>query len=141
MSRETYLSRWGVARNYCLYFGKEAQSGNLDRAVESIVASARQGNRFTLLLHRKQLKEFRKRGWDCLHTSISIKALPLFGTNSSLIRQVTALQTADPDLILVKGSDTANFPGNETAISFANIATCPPKGYASELIIEPLETL
>jgi glycosyltransferase involved in cell wall biosynthesis len=120
-SREEYLSRWGAAQHYCLYFGPEAQAGDLYETVESIVAAARRGHRFTLLLHRRQFREFRKRGWNGLHTGITISPLPLFGAVRSLTRQVAALQSADPDMIPVQGSDEAHFPGIEAAILFKEI--------------------
>jgi glycosyltransferase involved in cell wall biosynthesis len=121
-SRDCYLSRWGAARNYCLYFGPETQAGDLYETVENIVAGARRGHRFTLLLHRRQFKEFRKRGWNGLHTGITICPLPLFGAGRSLTRQVAALQSADPDMIAVQGAEDAHFPGTEAAIPFKEIA-------------------
>jgi len=121
-SRVLYRTRWGVARHYCLYFGKETPVGDLYDTVESIVAGARCGHRFTLLLHRRQFKEFRKRGWNALHTGITICPLPLFGTGRSLARQVASLQSADPDMIPVQGAEGVPFPGIATAIPFNEIA-------------------
>ena len=122
LSRDIYLSRWGVAHHYCLYFGKEAQAGDLYDTVERIVTGARHGHRFTLLLHRRQFKEFQKRGWNRLHTGITICPLPLFGAVRSLARQISALQSADPDMILVQGAEGALFPASDAAIPFNEIA-------------------
>jgi hypothetical protein len=121
-SQEQYLSRWGAAQHYCLYFGPLAQAGDLYETVETIVARARRGHRFTLLLHRRQFKEFRKRDWNGLHTGITICPLPLFAAKRSLARQVAALQTANPDMMLVIGAEGALFPGGGTAIPFNEIA-------------------
>jgi hypothetical protein len=111
LSRDRYLVRWGVARHYCLYFGPETDAGDLSETVEAIVAAARRGHRFTLLLHRRQFKEFRKRGWNGLHTAIAICKLPLFGVQRSFARQFAALQAADPDLIPVRRAENVVFPG------------------------------
>jgi hypothetical protein len=138
LSRENYLSRWGVAQHYCLYFGKETQAGDLSDTVETIVTCARQGHRFTLLLHRKQFKEFRKRGWNGLHTSITICPLPMFAAARSLTRQFAALQNAFPDMIPVHGTEGALFPGSDTAISFNEIAAHLSKTISSHLD-HPLE--
>lgn len=110
LSRDIYLSRWGVARHYCLYFGPETDA-DLSGTVEAIVDAARRGHRFTLLLHRRQARDFRRRGWNGLHTAIAICKLPLFGVQRSLARQFAALQAADPDLIPVRGSEHVKFPG------------------------------
>ena len=111
LSRDRYLARWGVARHYCLYFGPEADATDLSGTVESLLAASRQGHRFTLLLHRRQFKEFQRRGWNGLHTAIAICRLPLFGVQRSLARQFAALKATDPDLIPVRGSEDVIFPG------------------------------
>jgi len=121
-SREQYISRWGAPHHYCLYFGPGIQAGDLHTTIESIVAGARRGHRFTLLLHRKQFKEFRKRGWNSLHASIAISSLPWLGAVRSLTRQVAALQLADPDMLLVRGTEEALFPGCDVTIPFNEIA-------------------
>jgi glycosyltransferase involved in cell wall biosynthesis len=111
LSRDRYLLRWGVARHYCLYLGPETDAGDLSETVAAIVAVARRGHRFTLLLHRRQFKEFRVLGWNGLHTAIAICKLPLFGVQRSFARQFAALQAADPDLIPVRRAENVVFPG------------------------------
>jgi hypothetical protein len=133
LSRECYLSRWGNLNHYCLYFGKEVPAGDMYDTVESIVAGARHGHRFNLLLHRKQFKEFRKRGWNLLHTGIKISPLPLFAPGRSLARQIAALQSADPNLILVRGAEGALFPGSDSAIAFDEIAATRRNKISSHL--------
>ncbi|MDA8431170.1 MAG: glycosyltransferase [Geobacteraceae bacterium] len=123
ISRDTYLSRWGAAQHYCLYFGREARAADLSDTVTSIVAGARLGHRYTLLLHRRQFKEFRKQGWNGLHTGITLSPLPTFGGRRSLARQVTALRSAHPGMIPVQGVEGALFPGLDVTIPFNEIAT------------------
>jgi hypothetical protein len=137
LSRERYLSCWGVARHYCLYFGPEEQAGDLTGTVEAIVAAARLGHHFTLLLHRRQFKEFRKRGWNGLHTGISICRLPLIGARRGLARQLAALETADPDMVPVRGAEGVLFPGRDTAIPFSEITSSRRSSISSHLDYSP----
>lgn len=139
-SRDTYLARWGVSRTYCLYFGTELPASGLEHMLEAILSRARQGNRFTLILHRKQLKEFRKQGWHALHTGITLRQLPIFGTMRALGRLVSALQDEHPDLVLVKGSELATFPENRPAISFDRIAGSTKSGYSAAYSVTDPET-
>jgi len=125
LSRDSYQARWGVARHYCLYFGPQTAAADLSGTVEAIVAAARRGHRFTLLLHRRQFKGFRQRGWNGLHTALVICRLPLLGVQRSLVRQIAALQAADPDLIPVQGAENAVFPGIAAAMSLDEVlAAC-----------------
>ena len=127
LSRDRYLERWGVTRHYCLYFGPKADAADMPGMFEALVAGARQGHRFSLLLHRRQFKEFRKRGWDSLHTGITICPLPLFGTARSLALQFAALQAADPDMIPVRGTDNAELPGVTAPISLNEVVAARKK--------------
>lgn len=137
LSREMCLSRWGVARHYCLYFGKESQASDLSDTVETIVAAARRGHRFTLLLHRRQFKEFSKRGWNRLHTGITICPLPVFGAARKLVQHIAALQMSDPDLILVQGVEGVPFPGSDLALPFNEIAAACTNTISSHLKHSP----
>jgi hypothetical protein len=128
LSRDLYLSRWGIARHYCLYFGPERDAADLSGAVEALVAAARRGHRFTLVLHRRQHKEFRQRGWNGLHTAIELRRLPLFGVQRSLARQLAALQAADPDLIPVRGAENVEFPGVAASMCLDDIVTVRGNG-------------
>jgi hypothetical protein len=120
-SQANYLERWGCARHYCLYFGPKADAAELSATVETLVAAARQGHRFTLMLHRKQFKEFRRRGWNGLHTAVIMYKLPFLGAQRSLIRQFAALQAADPDLIPVVGGEDVLFPAVTAPICLNDI--------------------
>lgn len=121
-SRASYLGRWGLARHYSIYFGGKTDAGTLTDSIETILEGARQGHSFTLLLHRRQASDFRRIGWNALHTGISIKCLSLLMPQRDLSRQLHALKTAVPDTILVRGMDDAAFHGAETAIPFHEMA-------------------
>lgn len=116
-SRSLYISKWGLPRHYCLYFGKEAEAMSLDTMITAILDGARQGHRFTLLLHRRQYSLFRKMGWNGLHTGIELRCLSLLFPLRSLQRQFLALQASSPDLLAVRGCSGILFPCVDTAIS------------------------
>jgi glycosyltransferase involved in cell wall biosynthesis len=120
-SRGTYRARWGVGRHYCLYFGPERDAAGLSETVDAMVAAARLGHRFTLLLHRRQFKEFRRRVWNGLHTSIEVNQLPVLGVQRSILHRIAALHAADPDLIPVRGEQHLDFPGAAVAICLDDI--------------------
>ncbi|MBK5276874.1 MAG: glycosyltransferase [Desulfuromonadales bacterium] len=127
-SHDRYLARWGVAHHYCLYFGSEADAADFSETLAAIAAAARKGHRFTLLLHRRQFNEFRRRGWIALHTAIVLCRLPILGARRSLERQFAALQTVDPDLIPVRGAEDVEFPGAAAAICLSEIVAIHQNG-------------
>lgn len=116
-SRSVYLSRWGVPRHYCVYFGKEADAASLESSVTALLDGARQGHRFTLLLHRRQYADFRKLGWNGLHVGLELHRLSLLAPARDLRRKMAALRSASPDLLAVRGVSGVTFPDVETALS------------------------
>jgi glycosyltransferase involved in cell wall biosynthesis len=116
-SRAAYISRWGITRHYCVYFGAEADAGALGDTVAAIVDGARQGHRFTLLLHRRQYSVFRKLGWNGLHTGIDLRKASLLFPLRDLQRKIKALRIASPDMLAVRGCSGITFPGVDASIS------------------------
>jgi glycosyltransferase involved in cell wall biosynthesis len=116
-SRSAYISGWGIPSHYCVYFGKEADAGSLDETVSTILDGARQGHRFTLLLHRHQYSVFRKMGWNGLHTGIDLHQVSFLFPLRDLQRKIKALLSASPDLLAVRGCCNTAFPGIDAAIS------------------------
>jgi hypothetical protein len=115
-SRSSYLSKWGVARHYCVYFGKDADSVALEDIVTAILESARQGHRFSLFLHRRQYSDFRKMGWNGLHTGIELHQIAIFFPLRDIQRKLAALRLVSPDLLAVRGTSGVAFPGVDAAI-------------------------
>jgi glycosyltransferase involved in cell wall biosynthesis len=120
-SRSAYISRWGISRHYCVYFGKETDAGSLRDTITAILDGARQGHRFTLLLHRRQYCSFRKMGWNGLHTGIDLHRISLLFPVRGFQRKVMALRSASPDLLAVQGCSGITFPGVEAAISHVEL--------------------
>jgi hypothetical protein len=120
-SRTAYLSRWGIARHYCIYFGPEADAVAVDDTVAAILDGARRGHRFTLLLHRRQFAAFRKMGWNGLHTGITLHRISLLFPQRDLQKMIAALRAASPDLLAVRGCSGVVFPGVDAAISLQEL--------------------
>ena len=120
-SRERYLGQWGASRHYCVYFGPDTDVSPLVDAVETILEGSRQGHRFTLLLHNRQAREFRRCGWSCLHTGIDLVRLSMFMPQRDLVRKLKALREAVPGMIMVCWKDDAPSAGMEMAISFTGM--------------------
>lgn len=122
ISRERYLEQWGISRHYCIYFGSDTDAGALADAMETILEGARRGHRFTLLLHHRQTSEFRRCGWNCLHTGIEQTRLSIFMPQRDLVRKIGALREAAPEMIMVRWENDASAAGMEMAIPFSGVA-------------------
>ena len=128
-SSSAYRERWGVIRHYCVYFGRDTLSGSLVNAIETILNGARQGHRFTLLLHRHQVSDFRKMGLQNRHTGIETRCISLFSPQRYLKKQYACLKSESPDIIPVRGWEGIDFPGVSTAIPFSELtAAIGPAG-------------
>jgi len=129
-SRLAYLAVWGENRHYLVYFGKDADAAGLDSAVDSILSVARFGHRFTLLLHRRQHSDFRRKGWNGLHTGIELYCISMLFTERDLTRKIKSLLNESPDLQAVGGTPGLQFPLIDTAISMEELAltTAPDPG-------------
>jgi glycosyltransferase involved in cell wall biosynthesis len=120
--REQYLARWDASRHYGVYLGPDTDVTPLIDAVETILEGSRQGHRFTLLLHHRQAREFRRCGWSCLHTGMEPVRLSMFMPQRDLVRKLRALREADPGMTMVYWKDEAPAVGMEMAIPFTVMA-------------------
>jgi len=126
-SRLAYLAVWGVNNHYVVYFGKETDAADLGGTIDAILSAARLGHRFTLLLHRCQYSDFRRKGWNGLHVGIELYRISTLFTQRNLKRKLSALLDESPDMLAVRGSVGLQFPLIDTAISMDElIATTLP---------------
>jgi hypothetical protein len=116
-SQTAYRARWGIDRHYSVYFGPDAEVGSLADTIDIILNGARQGHRFTLLLHRRHYSAFRKMGWNGLHTNIELLPLSLLFPLRNLQQKILALRSASPDMLSVRGCSETTFPGSDAALS------------------------
>jgi len=130
-SRSAYLATWGVSRHYIVYFGKQVDASCLGDTLEVILEGARQGHRFTLLLHRRQHRHFFRMGWHGLHTGIELHAVSMLFPQRDLQRKLSSLKAASPDLLVVRGSDDIALPFMETAIPLGELISAIT-GYSTE---------
>ncbi|MDR3579188.1 MAG: glycosyltransferase [Oryzomonas sp.] len=129
-SRERYRGQWGATRHYCVYFGPDTDVSPLADAVETILEGSRQGHRFTLLLHHRQAKEFRRCGWSCLHTGIDLVRLSMLMPQRDLVRKLGVLQGAAPGMTMVCWKDDAPSAGMEMAMPFTGMAATIRDAYS-----------
>lgn len=115
-----YRNTWGTSSHYCIYFGP-AEAGSLATQIDTILEGARRGHTFTLLLHRRQAADFRRVGWNGLHTGIRLQSLSMLAPRRDLAKRIAAIQAVDPETIMVDGSKGASFPANVTTISLAEL--------------------
>lgn len=118
LSGELYRERWGADRHFGVYFGKGTAAGELAGRIEAMLEAARRGDRFTLLLHGRQAAEFRRLGWNCLHSSIRSVVLSRFMPRRDLAR----LFSLHPDMIAVEGAEGALSATGIDAIPFCGVA-------------------
>ncbi len=114
--RSAYISRWGIPRHYCVYFGKKADAGSLDDTITAILDGARLGHSFTLLLHHRQYSIFKKMGWNTLHTAIYLHKISILFPLRDLQRKVTTLRSTTPDFIAVCEPSDIIFKGVDITI-------------------------
>lgn len=120
-SENICLQRWGVTRHYGIYFGRSTEAASLAEEVETILEGARQGHRFNLLLHRRQFADFRRLGWNGLHTGIELTRLSILAPQRDLQKKVTSLRTEFPEMLLVNGSQETAWPEQSVALPFSRI--------------------
>ena len=116
-SQSIYSKRWGIARNYGVYFGPNATADTLTDTMKTFLDAARRGHHFTLFLHPNQVRQFTLYGWNSLHTSIETKALSRFSPRRDLLR---VLQNRE--IIAVQGTPEAVFDDNSPVIPFRKLA-------------------
>jgi hypothetical protein len=114
-SRDTCVARWSEGRHYGIYFGRGVAVDGLAGVVETVLAGARRGHRFTLLLHPSQSAQFRRLGWDALHSSIELRVLSRFMAERDL-RRVCSL---NPEMIRVSDAAGPLFGEGATLLSLS----------------------
>lgn len=120
-SRDTCHRRWGTPQHFAIYFPKQTETELLSDALATILAAARRGNQFTILLHHRQFKQASERGYRCLHTAIELVSLARIGTERDLRRRLQRLATTVPTLTVVKGVDVMPVPGYDNALPFSAV--------------------
>jgi hypothetical protein len=121
LSSSAYRERWGIGRHYVIYFGRST-AASLSDTMETITQGARQGHRFTLLLHRRQAADFQRMGWHVRHTGIELQRISPLMPQRDLLRRLTTLRAGIPDIIPVRGVTGIDFPGLDAAIPFDEVA-------------------
>lgn len=121
-SADACRSRWGVPADYIVHLPKETEDSHLETALQTMLAAARKGHRFTVCMHRRQFQLAAAQGWCCLHTGIELVQLAQLGAARDLRKRITRLQGVTPEIKIVKGVDGIPVPGYDSALPFSAIA-------------------
>lgn len=114
-------SRWGIPGTYAVYISGESTEEQLEHAFKTMLAAARRGHRFNVLLHRKQFRRAEESGFSCIHTSISMTRLNPVTPMLSLKKHISSIIAENPSVMVVKLLDSKPVPGYDMAMPFAAI--------------------
>jgi GT2 family glycosyltransferase len=120
-SQDAYRQRWGEAGAFCIHLPRETDGNMLRQRVDILLEGARQGHRFTLLLHPKLHKGAVAAGFDRFHGNLDIVRLPLLFPDRAGWRQLAQLKDTTPDIRAVAGIEGMPFPGVEESMPFARL--------------------
>ena len=116
-----YNERWGTERSFCVYFHKDADSAAVRRNMDVMLAGARQGHSFTVLVSPVTFLHLVRNGCDRLHGNIRLEKLPRFFAAERVRRGAAALRFATPGLVTVSGSEGIPLPGEDGGIPFTEL--------------------
>ncbi len=118
-----YREKWGAERCYTLYLDSHESADELKLMFALLNENARKGDRFNVLLHRKQFDICAGSGTSPMHTSINLIKLSPFFPVRDMNRQISAIKKAEPSTIFLKTRENAFFPGIETSIPLSAITS------------------
>jgi hypothetical protein len=116
-----YNGQWGTEQSFCVYFPKDAEIGVVRRNFDVMLAGARQGHSFAVLVYPGTYLHLVRNGCDRLHGNIRVEKLPRFFAAERVRRGAAALREATPGLVTVSGSAGTAFPGDDGSIPFADL--------------------
>ncbi len=117
-----FFKRWGIQRHFALYVPKDTEETHFCAMLELLLAAARRGHRFELLLHQRQYKLAMQHHAACLHRGIILHKLSTITPLRSLAGTMVKLTVQDSKLEPVCGLDGIPFPGYGAALPFTTLA-------------------
>ena len=122
-SMALYLQRWGEERAYCIYFPEGVDLNVVEQKFSVILAGARQGSQFHLLVRAQLYREMQQAGYVERHGNIRVHRLPRIMPERGAAKALAALTAEHSALVAVTGVDGLPFPGAAGAIPFADLAS------------------
>jgi hypothetical protein len=116
-----FTERWGEERAFCVYIPKDADFAIARQKLDVMLKGARQGHRFTVLVHGGLYKEMVKAGCHMSHTNISCEPLPLLFAAGGVRRAFERLNGIMLGTLAVTGIDGLPVPGVDQAMPFAEL--------------------
>jgi Glycosyl transferase family 2 len=120
-SMAVYKERWGEERSFCIHFPETADPAAVMGNLDVILAGARKGHAFTVIVAPKIHAELARAGWEHRHANIRLERLPRLFASGGLKKLIASLRTAYPDIVTVAGMDGTPFPGAEGSVSFRDM--------------------
>lgn len=121
-SMAMYRQRWGEELDYCIHFPQGVDLDVVEQKFPVILAGARQGCRFHLLVRHQLYRAMQQGEFVDRHDNIQVHSLPRIMPERGAVKMAEALATEHAGLTTVTGIDGLPFPGSVTAISFAELA-------------------
>ena len=116
-----YNERWGEERSFCIHFPKDADSFLVRRELDIMLAGARQGHHFTVMVSPGTFAKLAGAGCASLHGNMVLKKYPRIFPDRWTREETAALRGATPGLVAVAGMEGREFPGVDEAIPFAQM--------------------
>ena len=116
-----YNGRWGEERSFCIHFPKDADSILVRRELDIILAGARQGHHFTVMVSPGTFAKLAGTGCASLHGNMALKKYPRIFPDRWIREEIAALRSATPGLVVVAGLEGRVFPCIDEAIPFAHL--------------------
>lgn len=116
-----FTERWGEERAFCVYIPKDADLAIVRQKLDVMLKGARQGHRFTVLVHGGLYKEMVKAGCHMSHTNIVCEPLPLLFTAAGVRKAFERQNGIAPGTLAVTGIDGLPVPGVDKAMPFAEL--------------------
>jgi GT2 family glycosyltransferase len=116
-----YNERWGEERSFCIHFPKDADSALVRRKLDVMLAGARQGHYFTVMVSPGTFAKLARAGCASLHGNMALKKYPRIFPDRWARKETATLRGATPGLMVVVGLEGRVFPGDDDPIPFAQL--------------------
>jgi len=109
-ARQLYVERWGEPLSYLIICPDSLFGINNAEFRNTLLASARQGNRISVVAENRIGRLLSREGFSALHENISFRILPKFFSSRALKGILSRFAESQPTAILVAENDSFSVP-------------------------------